>query len=552
MIWLSALIIFLTPLMGRFNSELVSGSLLLVSILYLFSKTSHRRVKVFAPLFGIYLGWIIILFWQGLGLDGLTVVTEVFGPAGVLEWFLQRRLPELRIFSGMLWLVFLIAGLLISAIASQKHQEKLLNLFILSGVIGGLTLILEKVGMWPSFLPKIELHWTITERASGFFTDPNSTGLFLGLLLPFLFKGVRAKSIWFTLGIVIVVIAGLSSGSRTFILALALSGLMAIQSKKIRIYLCLSALIGVTLLGIFAKASPDSYKSIASSLPRSIERAALTLASSEGNDSVESRLIFFNLAKWIWQDQKIGGIGPGQFHNIIDRYEHRLPVKLYGWRDNSNNFYMGILAELGLLGVAAIIYFVIFSFRGFNLGNSEHASTAAQSLLILAMLMILGPHLDFPEVGLLSGFLFGLMGAPFTEVSTRISFGGFLLFTALTLLFARFYHAGLFSGNYHHPEIKWSSVSATLKMPCIDNLVSITISGRPVESEPLRYRIKTAEDTLEDSISFNSVKTEKLKCSGQVAALRVLTLNPFKFFPPGSSIEKYSLRGVKILNYSVN
>jgi O-antigen ligase len=507
---------------------------------------------MFAPFLGLYFGWFIILFWRGLGFDGLQIVNQIFGLNGVLEWFFQRRLSELKIFSGMHWLVFFMAGFLISCRGSKENKQALLNIFLLSGALGGLSLIFEKLELWPSILPKIELHWTITERASGFFTDPNSAGLFLGLMLPFLFKGTKNRSLWCLLGLLIFVVAGFVSGSRTFLLALAFSLLLSFRSTKIKILLSASALFVIASLFIVAKVAPDSYKSIAGSFPRSIERAALTLASSEGNDSVESRLLFFNLAKWIWQDHKISGIGPGQFPNVIDRYEHRLSVKLYGWRDNANNFYMGILAELGLMGGIALVIFGIFLYRGIDLGISAYSKEAVQSLLILLILLFLGPHLDFAEVGLLVGFLVGSISCSTRAVPKYFSRGSFALFLTLTLIFGGFHHSGLFQGNYHHPEVKWTSVSATLKMPCVNNLVHLKISGRPIESEPLQYQISTEEESIKGSISFKEVQNKELRCSGQSAKVRVLTLNPFKFFPPGSSVKKYSLRGIKILNYSVN
>ncbi len=552
MITLALLFAFLAPLLGRIAPNFLIPVLILIFTGAMLKRASRDNLRGFIPFLGIYAGWIVLLFYQSLGFDGFAVVSEMFGLKGIWVWFSQKRLPELKIFSGMMWLVFLGAGYSLISLFTRNSKADIKDCFLWAGFVGSLSLILEKFAILSSLLPPLEQHWSLLERPSGLFTDPNAAGLFLGLLLPFVFDNFRQatlrKSLWF----VAFCAAGVFSGSRTFVIALILSVILSIPRVKWRLTICGLILLLGTGLVILSKAAPSDYKNLAGKFPRGIERVFLTAASFEGNDSVESRVIFFKLAKWMWQDHPIAGIGPGQFPFVIDRYEHRLGVDLSGWRDNSNNFYMGTLAELGLIGFAALVFLLASLIKKISLTNSQCGGPTRQSLIIFAMLLCLGPHWDFPEVGFLVGALVGSISQTGPQIFRLNPAAIFSIFCLGVVISGQFMHTGLSPGKYTNPQARWSSVTASFYLPCINDSVTLHLGGRNNEGEPLRYKLSSNKTEIRNSIDWGQKRLETLSCSGDKTPIRVINYNPFKFFPPGSSIEKYSLRGVKILNYSVN
>jgi hypothetical protein len=90
------------------------------------------------------------------------------------------------------------------------------------------------------------------------------------------------------------------------------------------------------------------------------------------------------------------GVGLGEYATLLPLYATLLSIDLGGWIDNSNNFYVGILAEMGVVGLIAYLLYALRYWPRW----SPQAPYAQRAVLVFYLLLFLGPHLSFDETAL--------------------------------------------------------------------------------------------------------------------------------------------------------
>lgn len=268
-----------------------------------------------------------------------------------------------------------------------------------------------------------------------------------------------AHAAWF----VLVVAAGIVSGSRTFMLACAIL-IAALMWHYARRFLLVGVLTAAII--ICAVTALDSYTSVlgdvqnTSRLPEGIKRGISSLSLLRFSQTFASRNLFLEIAQVLVHDHAIFGVGADRFREYVPLVGVQSGL-VKGWTDNANNLYAGIGVELGLVGVIMLLLVAVSRTR------SEIGRTPLATALLcgLGVIMLTGPHTDFPEVMLLVAFLIGACTRQRLQLS-RIS-----MVVPVALLLgiyaASTREQGIFTwDDTDRSALRWLSNRARLKLNC--------------------------------------------------------------------------------------
>jgi hypothetical protein len=546
MIVFGYLLAFLTPLLGRIAPDGLALLTLVFAISALVRGKDLKLISWGAPLLGVYCGWLVLLLWNGLGIEGAQVLISWGGVTRILDWLRSENLNGFGWFVSFRNLFILLASFGLIAICGED-REKIQKGLLLGTFIAALSLILDNYGVISQFLPKANIHWENINRVSGLFADPNSAGIFLGLMIPFIIPPIFARNFFYLIVAATIITAGLMSGSRSFIIALALSTFFYIPRPNIRKAIAAIAAVLFIATLIFAKFYEESYTKGAAYLPRSLERVALTLVNSEGNDSFESRTIFGKMAFAMFQDYPLAGVGPNGFRGHFNEYEKKIGIDLEGWEDNANNFYLGIVAELGVIGVVGLLL-TVFGLKP----NPKAGREEKHAALILALLLILGPHFDFVEVAIESGLLLGLAFIPRnldTRASWRYLYTGLILLLAVFLV-GSFGNLGVYKGASTGDNARWTSVRAYPVMPCLDGQSLVQFEAHHASAAtPVTVKLNAGEQVFTEILASREMRTVSFGCPGEQLEIEIITEPPFRPASNNPLRPNKIIFGVNILNY---
>lgn len=303
--------------------------------------------------------------------------------------------------------------------------------------------------------------WTGQGRIASSFTDPNAAGIFLALFLPILLSIKNLHKAIVVLAVISTIVVGLMSGSRTFILGLFLFVFIKIPNNRSRIIVGFCTLGLLLALNVFQASNPEKFKEIFDSSPPAISRV-LNSISTKG--ALFSREAFFFITSRAWLENPVMGIGPSQFPLRVTEFAQRAHVSIGLWRDNPNNYYLGILVEYGLIGLIALFYGL--TRLRLKTGGDEGARS---SLIILSVLLLTGPHLDFDEVSILVGFLFA-MGVEEKSMEDLVPFSFKIaapIFAIAIFVTAYFGQAGLYEWEKDEDGFfRWTSVASKMNFFC--------------------------------------------------------------------------------------
>lgn len=475
---------------------------------------------------GILLGWAIILLFKDLGIDGLKSLWDWNGIKGFYYWILQPGLPHLEGLENSINIFVLV--LIVAAIWNfSRSRNEIQNALWWGTVVASVILLAEAGGFLSNLFPRRGAFWVHLERYSGTFKDPNSAGIFLSLLTPFVIHRILNRRWLDILFGLVVLSAGLVTGSRTFMIAVVIAILLMWPKNNSRKFI-FGALCGLFLLVVaWSQLAPESYKNFSSHLPRSGERLALLFVSETGNESLEGRSLFIKIALSIWKDYPVFGVGPGSFSSLTAEYASELGKDLKGWSDNSNNFYTGVAAELGIVGLIGLLLSIV----GIKFKN-EIENPGRAALILLPILLISGPHFHFIEVAVLSGILIGLFTEP-RIIGINIPFGFSKMqklsssaFFILVVVFANFPESGLFAvervqGDEKSSYQRWSSVTAYWEQPCLNGLSELKFfSPNANRNRPIEINI-TPEDQDSELVVVKSPVSQSTKFTCQGVSLRI-------------------------------
>jgi O-antigen ligase len=382
-------------------------------------------------------------------------------------------------------------------------------------------------------------YWSALNRYAGSFTDPNAFALVALLVLGVtvgsgsLAISIKEYRIRLLLSSSFVVFAICLSGSRTLLagLALVVIALVSLRRKMLitTVVLLFSFLI---ILAQFPAQKLDSLRTI---LPESVVRVIKTVHPSSAREALNSRTMFTQIGFEMWRDNPLYGVGLGRFSQYIPRYAQRAGVDIGPWLDNANNFYLGILAELGICG--AICLFLTISSLKF-VSDGGHIKLARPMLSAFLLLLFLGPHLEFDEVSLLAALLAASAGVVPCQVTSYRYAHIVLICAVLFIVPFRAMTAQGISALESNTEGRfvWSGAVARFPVTCgADGNFSLDFRAPqlPLVEKTLRLKVKLFEKEHTLSISDKNRHKEIFPCkpvnlpsTAQLNQILELTVQP--------------------------
>ncbi len=389
-----------------------------------------------------------------------------------------------------------IFALMVGALAENERQRISYAKGALAGSsAAGVCAVLSYFGVF-ALPPQTEL-WTLLNRISGTMSDPNALGVIMGLALwlSVLLRDYRTAPLWRTILLLSPIVAGgLVAGSRTFTLAVGL----LVLTLTWRFSRALTAsVVGLGILTTLAISILDAYTPTIQTIvanqavPETLRRTVTSLSFSRAEESLFSRAVFLSISSRMIEDSPLFGVGADRYRGYVGLFAQQLNLPIGSWTDNSNNFYLGVIAELGVVGALAYLL------CGYRRRLREHSvePLAPASLIAILLLFITGPHTDFSEVLALVALLIALTTTS-REISPPAQVRTMTIFLALGCFAPILRETGTF--NWHR-EIdslsRWLSPHARVSLSCVPSeqgrVASITLQPEYIPSrEPLHVSIR--------------------------------------------------------------
>lgn len=412
-------------------------------------------------------------------------------------------------------LIFVLALSIFSKSSSARAdfgRGIYLGLFI-SALVG----IAEILGLFSQALPHRGSFWQGQQRYASLFSDPNACGVFLAISLPFL-AARRGGSLLLKIALILTLfILGLFTGSRSFALALVVMAGITLWTVSKRGLLALLTIVAAAVL------VASLYPALMLGFPSLVQRVWQSLSIPYMQEAFFSRTAFAQLALSMWLDNPLFGVGADAFRQHVHPYAELLKLPLGLWSDNSNNFYLGVLAETGIFGAVAWLL-LLLQLRW----RQEAPFWSKLSVISIAVLLFTGPHFVFSEVALFSAFVIGSacsISPIRSNFSQRIAL-------ALCLFGAGIWYSERGVFGLYDPEqadesiVRWTDSGAITSLVCRSNfvLLGLRATNPDIASSPVKVKISgdTAQvnlvlaNSLEEQISFAcapGVKEMRLRIS---------------------------------------
>ena len=228
-----------------------------------------------------------------------------------------------------------------------------------------------------------------------------------------------------------------------------------------------------------------------------------------------SREVFFSAAATLVARFPFFGVGPGRFHEFFPDVVRMLQIPLGTWTDNANNYYLSVLSETGLLGFLAVLFFLAH----LRPSNTEFGVAARQSLMVLLLLLMVGPHLQFVEVSLLVAVF---LASGFTLRRRSWSREGMVLLLCLCIWIPV---RGLSSSYGLYPwelngqgeSVRWLAARAQFFMHCgPEKSVSFSVQSLDpqIQERPMTLRVQGSYEAKSYAISNHEPTEIVLSCPG--------------------------------------
>lgn len=411
-------------------------------------------------------------------------------------WYLifAHRSPVIFPVYGQLASLALFCGYLSLFSASASARS-----IFLRGLHAGLwfavpLVLAQLVGVELPYVPGEAPFWQYLNRHSGMFEDPNSFGVVSGLVV-----FIGGQQGWYLLSFLWVLIA-FFSGSRLFTLSLVILLVVFLMRSghyaetKWKIARSDLLLRGIALLSVILILGVTAYLFLAQSysLPSAIHRGLSPLNIRHLQETFSTRTAFWSLGLQIFADNSLAGVGFGNFERIMTSYARRSGNDLNLWTDTPNNFYFGLLSELGIIGFMIFI----FELRKLSWNKSEEPGIFLRAgVFVFLLTLFFGTHIYFIEFALIGAFV---VGSCVTE--KRVEKYSFMLVfqilrgvvivgvVALLLALHRSMEYGWYpwerdiDGSY----ARWGAPRAQLLQKCKDDRVEFEIALPPERTVEIR------------------------------------------------------------------
>jgi len=315
---------------------------------------------------------------------------------------------------------YVLSFCMVDALSRENRNEQFVEGLAIGALASALFLFVQMLSTNPYFHLNRSAFWSLTGRFAGFSSDPNAFGVMAALLVPvFFYASPRRWKNLFRVSALALCLAAPWSGSRTFWFALLVWAVALLCRSRHRQKLVATVFAFVCFLAAMA-GSPEINVRLQESLPSpGIVRVLQTLNWEHGREMLLSREIYSRIAIEVWKKSPLIGVGLGEFYDRQESAAKRLGIEIGNWRDNANNFYLHILAEEGILGLAlTLVGFSLIWLHARRVSLREEKLPRDLFCLAFYCLLITGPHLLFDEIKYV---FFGAL----TVCSTRKELGSF-------------------------------------------------------------------------------------------------------------------------------
>ncbi|MFM1846771.1 MAG: O-Antigen ligase [Pseudomonadota bacterium] len=362
--------------------------------------------------------------------------------------------------------------------------------------------------------------WRSLGRHPGTFTDPNSFGVSAVLIVALLCElacsarrgAIRAGvcgliAVWCVLPWV--------SGSRSFFLGLAALFSLGAWRTAPRLF---AALGGLGIIGIGALQLVDIS---GTGLPVGVARFLSSLQFDRLGETFFSRGIFWTIGGAVAIDHPWFGVGLGAFSMFVEPYARVLGIPLNGWTDNANSYYLGILAELGIVGVLGW-FLAVKQLRWGGVSQSPLWPRAGTGALLV--MLVVGPHLDFAEVAVLAAVcLAGSVTAYDQERSSGAAREGWFRWCVAGVVFASIVTSYLLRERGLYPferddggRFRWTAPRARILAECRAGVASFSLRAVHPEispADPVTVRVASVFESVAVQLKETAPYTVKVACS---------------------------------------
>lgn len=264
----------------------------------------------------------------------------------------------------------------------------------------------------------VEDFWVRLKRVNGLATDPNSLGISISLIIPFLLFLIFEKRKLFPLLLIPLFLVSLFlSGSRSGFGNLVFSTLFYLylffKSRKKRIVLTFA----VILIFVFTIFSLPLLKPEKFNLSKRLLKSWSELRERKFESFLMGRHILWKAGLLMAKEYPVSGVGLGAYivelpnfykkYNLInmpslDEYKKGYPPP---FTDTSGSLYLQFLSEIGFIGLSAFSifwFYILISALKRNLNPFASSAILSFSLISLLGFHILNPDVLFPVFILLS------------------------------------------------------------------------------------------------------------------------------------------------------
>lgn len=511
---ISLVVGFATPLIPWVGSSLI----LPLSLLYSLSIAGPRNVMGAllwaSPLLAYLLGSSISeLFYAAPFVSAITIDSPQ-RLHDVAMALVTTQVPSWSYFARVS-----VFALFVSALArNEGARHEYLKGALRGALVAGLLAVASFCGAFS--LSTQTPFWSSLNRISGTMTDPNALGIVmgLGLWLAALCLPLQRMSPLAAIALLSPLVAGgVVAGSRTFMIALVLF-VLAMTWTYFRA--ATSWLIGIGVASIIGISLLDSSTNLIQAvstnpiIPEGARRTIVSLSIPRIREALFSRSVFLSISSSLIESAPIYGVGADRYRSYVGLMAEELKLPIGSWTDNSNNLYLGIVAELGLLGGIAFL----MSGFGCRLRSSSEVSLGRFTIAALSLLFLTGPHTDFAEVLIIVGAI-----VAHTTRTTLIPPGAQLRTIALFLVVGcvapHFRERGVFDWHRNIDSVsRWLSPHASIALPCIisadERSASLTLKPSYVPTrEPLRVHVYANGSDHTVVFSETQEQTVALRCS---------------------------------------
>ena len=367
----------------------------------------------FLPLFVVALWWVCVELWSEHVLHTVLFVWRHLGEEAVLTrllgigaWMQSNSTTPIRALDWSIRLVILLG--IASVCSSDVRKAAALRIGMVAGVFAAAAAalwqiyILSRGGAISQTFTR-QLHfWDSLGRFPATFSDPNAFGVAFSIILPLLWQHSKQCKRAMRLALRGAVLLGLGvvvfSGSRSGALSLGIVGLgVLLRRRKLALLVVFAGVLAVAALNI----SPALRQSVTEPpMPESVRRVAQALVLSNLHETVFSRGVFWQISTRLLDAHAWIGVG-------LERYRDYVVPLSFGmrgvpplWSDNANNFYLGLLVELGIVGALCFMG-ALSAFRI----HPNSTTLLRWTVAAFAVTLLFGPHLEFVEVAILCGVL---------------------------------------------------------------------------------------------------------------------------------------------------